>query len=160
MQSIDFPFDKFNFNSDSILEGLPENDLALLKSNMVTHPYKKGEILFREGSYPTGIYYIKKGKAKKYKTDKEFDGASPADQIMFLLCEDVEIPEHIRHQYALAWACRLLETGEAFEKYYKSIMGVFSSDAKLLGRFHQMHFDQVTEKDDEAAFTAFLSQTA
>jgi CRP-like cAMP-binding protein len=71
MQSIDFPYDKFNFNSDSILEGLPESDLALLNSNMVSHTYKKGEILFREGSYPTGIYYIIKGKAKKYKTDKE-----------------------------------------------------------------------------------------
>lgn len=71
MQSIDFPFDKFNFNSDSILEGLPENDLLLLNNNMITHTYKKGEILFREGSYPTGIYYIIKGKTKKYKTDKE-----------------------------------------------------------------------------------------
>lgn len=71
MQSIDFPFDKFNYNSDSILEGLPESDLALLNSNMVTHTYKKGEILFREGSYPTGIYYVTKGKVKKYKTDKE-----------------------------------------------------------------------------------------
>jgi hypothetical protein len=33
MPSIDFPFDKFNFNSDSILEGLPEQDLALLNGN-------------------------------------------------------------------------------------------------------------------------------
>jgi len=71
MLSIDFPFDKFNFKSDSILEGLPEEDLHLIKKNMVTHIYKKGEILFREGSYPTGIYFIKKGKVKKYKTDKE-----------------------------------------------------------------------------------------
>lgn len=71
MQSIDFPFDKFNFKSDSVLEGLPEEDLNLLKRNMVTHNYKKGEILFRDGSYPTGIYFIKKGKVKKYKTDKE-----------------------------------------------------------------------------------------
>lgn len=71
MQSIDFPFDKFNYNSDSILEGLPEIDLALLNNNMVTHTYKKGEILFREGSYPTGIYFVTKGKVKKYKTDKE-----------------------------------------------------------------------------------------
>ncbi|MDP2387608.1 MAG: Crp/Fnr family transcriptional regulator [Bacteroidota bacterium] len=71
MQLIDFPFDKFNFKSDSVLEGLPEEDLDLLNKNMVCHTYKKGEILFREGSYPTGIYYIKKGKVKKYKTDKE-----------------------------------------------------------------------------------------
>jgi CRP-like cAMP-binding protein len=71
MQSIDFPFDKFNFNSDSILESLPEYELELLHQNMVTHTYKKGETLFREGSYPTGIYYIEKGKVKKYKTDKD-----------------------------------------------------------------------------------------
>ena len=71
MQNIDFPFDKFNFNSDSIFEGLPEDDIALLNKSMVTHSYKKGEILFREGSYPTGIYYIRRGKVKKYNTDKE-----------------------------------------------------------------------------------------
>lgn len=85
MQSIDFPFDKFNFNSDSILEGLPKDDLALLNNNMVTHPYKKGEILFREGSYPTGIYYIKKGKAKKYKTDKE------GKEQIFYVCREGEL---------------------------------------------------------------------
>lgn len=71
MQNIDFPFDKFNFNSDSIFEGLPEGDIHLLTKSMVTHSYKKGEILFREGSYPTGIYYIRTGKVKKYNTDKE-----------------------------------------------------------------------------------------
>lgn len=71
MQNIDFPFDKFNFNSDSIFVGLPEDDIALLNKSMVTHSYKKGEILFREGSYPTGIYYIRRGKVKKYNTDKE-----------------------------------------------------------------------------------------
>jgi CRP-like cAMP-binding protein len=71
MQNIDFPFDKFNFNSDSILEGLPPGDLEILNRNIATHVYKKGEILFREGSHPTGIYYLEKGKVKKYKTDKD-----------------------------------------------------------------------------------------
>lgn len=71
MQLPHFPYDKFKFKSDSIFEGLPEDDIAMLAKNMVTHTYKKGEILFREGSYPTGIYFIKKGKVKKYKTDKE-----------------------------------------------------------------------------------------
>jgi CRP-like cAMP-binding protein len=82
MHSIDFPFDNFNFNSDSILEGLPREDLDLLNKNMVTHKYKKREILFRDGSYPTGIYYIEKGKVKKYKTDK--DGK---EQIIYLYRE-------------------------------------------------------------------------
>src|SRR6478609_2886030 len=85
MQSIDFPFDQYNFNSDSILDDLPEEDLSLLKRNMVTHIYKKGEILFREGSYPTGIYYIAKGKVKKYKTDKE------GREQIFYVCKSGEL---------------------------------------------------------------------
>lgn len=85
MQSIDFPFDKYSFNSDSIFDDLPKEDIVLLGKNMVTHNYKKGEILFREGSYPTGIYYIKKGKVKKYKSDK--DGR---EQI-FYVCKSGEL---------------------------------------------------------------------
>lgn len=89
MLNIDFPFDNFNFNSDSIFEGLPESDLKLLKKNMVTHTYKNGEILFREGGYPTGIYYIKKGKVKKYKTDK--DGK---EQIFYICCKEELLGYH------------------------------------------------------------------
>jgi CRP-like cAMP-binding protein len=85
MQNIDFPFDKFNYNSDSILEGLPESDLDILNRNMVSHTYKKGEILFREGSYPTGIYYVTKGKVKKYKTDKE------GREQIFYVCRQGEV---------------------------------------------------------------------
>lgn len=85
MQLSDFPYDKFNFKSDSVLEGLPAEDLLLLEKNMVSHQYKKGEILFREGSYPTGIYYIKKGKVKKYKTDKE------GKEQIFYLCRKGEL---------------------------------------------------------------------
>lgn len=85
MHSIDFPFDKYDFKNDSILDDLPEDDFALLNKNMVSHPYKKGEILFREGSYPTGIYYIKKGKAKKYKTDKE------GREQIFYVCKSGEL---------------------------------------------------------------------
>jgi CRP-like cAMP-binding protein len=33
--------------------------------------YKKGEIIFREGAYPAGIFYIIDGKVKKYKLDKD-----------------------------------------------------------------------------------------
>ncbi|PBQ30614.1 Crp/Fnr family transcriptional regulator [Sphingobacteriaceae bacterium] len=85
MQSIDFPFDKYNFNSDFILDDLPEEDLRLLKKNMITHIYKKGERLFREGGYPTGIYYITKGKVKKYKTDKE------GREQIFYVCKSGEL---------------------------------------------------------------------
>ncbi len=85
MQLSDFPYDKFNFKSNSVLEGLPDDDVVVLEKNMISHRYKKGEILFREGSYPTGIYYIKKGKVKKYKTDKE------GKEQIFYVCKKGEL---------------------------------------------------------------------
>lgn len=85
MKNINFPFDDFHFNSDSIFDGLTDKDLLFLKQNMVTHTYKSGEILFREGGYPTGVFYIKAGKVKKYKTDKE------GKEQIFYICTKEEI---------------------------------------------------------------------
>jgi len=62
-----FSIDKWDFKSQSILVNLPEEDFALLTAHQTEQVYRKGEIIFREGSYPTGIFYIKKGKVKKYK---------------------------------------------------------------------------------------------
>lgn len=107
MQSSDFPFSKFKYNSDSILDDLPKQDLEILEKNMVTHNYKKGEILFREGSYPTGIYYLKKGKVKKYKTDK-----NGREQI-FYVCKSGELFGYhglIGEEYYMATTCTLEES--------------------------------------------------
>lgn len=62
-----FPIDKWNFKSQSIFSHLPPEDHALLLSHQSEQTYGKGEIIFREGALPTGIFYIKKGKVKKYK---------------------------------------------------------------------------------------------
>jgi len=66
-----FPIDKWDFKSKSVLADLPAEDLELLTLNKLEQVYKKGEIIFREGAYPTGIFYITEGKAKKYKVDKD-----------------------------------------------------------------------------------------
>lgn len=65
-----FPIEKWDFRSQSILSGLPDADLQLLMNGRSEQVYKKGEILFREDAYPSGIYYLLNGKAKKYKADK------------------------------------------------------------------------------------------
>lgn len=66
-----FPIDKFHFRSDSVFEGLPIVDLEFLESRMVTKKYKKGTNIFNEGSFPAGIFYLIKGKVKKFKVDKD-----------------------------------------------------------------------------------------
>ena len=62
-----FPIEKWNFKSQSILHDLPAEDHALFLSHQSEQTYGKGEIIFREGALPTGIFYIKRGKVKKYK---------------------------------------------------------------------------------------------
>ncbi|PSL45730.1 CRP-like cAMP-binding protein [Chitinophaga niastensis] len=66
-----FPIDKWDFKSESILVDLPGEDYELLTAHQSEQIYKKGEILFKEGAYPSGIFYITKGKVKKYKVDNE-----------------------------------------------------------------------------------------
>jgi CRP-like cAMP-binding protein len=74
-----FPIAKWDFERESILAELPEEDLARLMKRRTENLYKKGEIVFREGAYPSGIYYIARGKVKKYKVD--LDGT---EQIMYV----------------------------------------------------------------------------
>jgi CRP-like cAMP-binding protein len=66
-----FPIDKWNFKSESVLADLPSNDLELLMANKTEQVYKKGEVIFREEAYPSGIFYVIDGKVKKYKVDKD-----------------------------------------------------------------------------------------
>ena len=66
-----FPIDKWDLKSGSVLTALPEDELEMLTANMSEELYKKGQNIFREGSYPGGIFLIKQGKVKKYKVDKE-----------------------------------------------------------------------------------------
>ncbi|PZF72761.1 Crp/Fnr family transcriptional regulator [Taibaiella soli] len=66
-----FPIDKWDFKSESVLQDLPPEDLKLLLAHKSEDAYKKGEVIFREGAYPTGIFYITEGKVKKYKVDKD-----------------------------------------------------------------------------------------
>src|SRR5258706_12849768 len=66
-----FPIDKWDFKSQSVLADLPKEDMAVLTAHQSTNVYSKGEIIFREGAYPSGIFFIIAGMAKKFKTDKE-----------------------------------------------------------------------------------------
>jgi CRP-like cAMP-binding protein len=65
-----FPIDKWEFRADSIFSQLGEPVTGILFSNKAEITYKKGEVLFKEGTVPSGIYYILEGKVKKFKVDR------------------------------------------------------------------------------------------
>lgn len=65
-----FPIDNWNFNNQSLLSDLAAEDIEILMAHQSEQDYSKSEVIFREGSTPSGIFYIIEGKVKKYKVDR------------------------------------------------------------------------------------------
>jgi len=68
--------------TDQLFEGLSAEELELLIGSGVTHTYRKGEIIFREGGIPMGIFYVRSGRVKKYKAT-----VKGGEQILYLCSE-------------------------------------------------------------------------
>ncbi|HZK96618.1 MAG TPA: Crp/Fnr family transcriptional regulator [Prolixibacteraceae bacterium] len=60
--------ERFIFKSDSAFSNLPDNVKEVFLSQMIVKQFRKKQNIFTEGTYPAGIYFIKKGKVKKYKS--------------------------------------------------------------------------------------------
>ncbi len=74
--------ERFIFNSNSAFAGLPDHIREEFLSQMIVKQFSKGQNIFTEGTYPAGIYFIKKGKVKKYKS---LNGGK--EQIIYVCCE-------------------------------------------------------------------------
>ncbi|MEP6262701.1 MAG: Crp/Fnr family transcriptional regulator [Gillisia sp.] len=70
-ENIEFSVDDYHFKSHSVFENLPVEDKDFLKAAIIPKKYKKGDMLFLEGSYPAGIFYLIEGKVKKFKVDND-----------------------------------------------------------------------------------------
>jgi CRP-like cAMP-binding protein len=66
-----FSIDTYHFITGSIFEGLPHKEFRLLRDHMLRQEYKKGKLLFQEGTYSRGIYILRKGKVKIYQANKD-----------------------------------------------------------------------------------------
>jgi CRP-like cAMP-binding protein len=80
-----FLSENFRLKTDQLFEGLKAEEYEELMESGVTHLYKKGEIIFREGGIPTGIYYVKAGRVKKFKTTPK------GGEQIFYLCSEGEL---------------------------------------------------------------------
>lgn len=84
-----FPIDKWDFKSGSLLSNLSDEDYATLIAHQSEEGYSKGEIIFREGAQPSGIFYIKSGRVKKYKAV-----AGSGEQIIYVASAGEIIGHH------------------------------------------------------------------
>lgn len=65
-----FPIDRWNFTTQSVLSVLSEEEFKILIRHQSENRYQKGDVIFREGAVPSGIFLIRNGKVKKYKVDQ------------------------------------------------------------------------------------------
>lgn len=60
--------ERFIFKSDSAFTNLPDNIKEVFLNQMIVKQFKKRQNIFTEGTYPAGIFFIRRGKVKKYKS--------------------------------------------------------------------------------------------
>ena len=68
-----------SFESDKILSSLSKEERNYFLSFAQNLNFKKGKLIFYEGGIPTGIFLVKSGKAKIFKT-----GIYGKDQIFYI----------------------------------------------------------------------------
>lgn len=59
---------RFHLKMECDFESLPEHVQADFSNELIIKKFKRGQNIFTEGSFPSGIYFMKKGKIKKFKT--------------------------------------------------------------------------------------------
>jgi len=72
-------FNQLDFESDKILSSLTREDKEYFLSFAEELNFKRGKLIFYEQGIPTGIFLVKSGKAKIYKT-----GIYGKDQIFYI----------------------------------------------------------------------------
>jgi CRP-like cAMP-binding protein len=72
-------YSQFDFQSELLFEALTSDEKKIVFDAMEPLNIKKGSLLFYEEGVPTGIFQIKKGKAKKFKR-----GFSGTEQIFYI----------------------------------------------------------------------------
>lgn len=96
---------KFDFQSHLLFEGLDADEIAQVNYYMEELSIKKGSMLFYEDGIPTGIFQLKKGRAKKSK--RGFNG----EEQLFYIYK----PQDVLGYHALLSEERYQDSCEALE---------------------------------------------
>lgn len=74
--------ERFHLKREFDFESLPEHVKDDFNDQMVVKRFKRGQTIFSEGAIPAGIYFVKQGKIKKFKSLN-----SGKEQIIYLCSE-------------------------------------------------------------------------
>ena len=68
-----------------IMTDLPENELNILKKNTKRVTMKRGTVLFKQGAFPTAVFWLNAGKAKI------FQGTATGQRLSYYIYSDGDI---------------------------------------------------------------------
>ena len=74
--------ERFHLKREFDFESLPGYVKDDFNNQMIVKQFKRGQAIFNEGAFPSGIFFVKTGKIKKYKTLN-----SGKEQIIYLCSE-------------------------------------------------------------------------
>ncbi len=139
---------------DNFLSNLKNfDDLRALSTDKKVKAYKKKEVIFSEGSYPNGLYFVNKGKVKLYKTNnegKEFITELMAEGDFFgyrALLEDGKYTE----------SAATLEETEISIIPKEDFFSLIYRNAEVSKKFIKMLSDNLAEKEDALLKLAYNS---
>lgn len=129
-------YSRFDFQSHLLFKKLKEEEKKIIDDVMETLIIKKGSQLFYEDGIPTGVFQIKKGKAKKYKR-----GFSGTEQIFYIYTTGDLLGYHaLFGEERYQDSCELLEDSvvnfipkDAFFQLLKDIPSLQNSFVKNIG---------------------------
>lgn len=69
--AVNFDIDHYYLQSPSFFETLSKEELAYVTKHMRRLEFRKKQVIFHEDSFAKGLYIIRKGKVKMYKTNPD-----------------------------------------------------------------------------------------
>ncbi|HVS93585.1 MAG TPA: Crp/Fnr family transcriptional regulator [Mucilaginibacter sp.] len=139
-----FPIERWNFTTHSILNVLSDEEYRRLLSNQSEQLCNKGDIIFREGTIPSGVFIIKSGRVKKYKSDR-----SGKEQIIYVAGEGEMIGYH-----AVLSEERYPDSAAALEK---TVLSFIPKDDFMEALSHSPHLTRLLLKALSHEFTVFTN---
>jgi CRP/FNR family transcriptional regulator, polysaccharide utilization system transcription regulator len=139
-----FPIERWSFSTHSILNVLSEQDYRDLFSHQSDQLYQKSDVVFREGTVPSGVFIIKSGRIKKYKTDR-----NGKEQIIYVANEGEMIGYH-----AVLSEERYPDSAAALEK---SLLCFIPQEDFMEALGRSPHFTRLLLKALSHEFTVFAN---
>ena len=68
---MEFNLEKYYYKGEDLFRRLSPQELSLLKQHLRTRNVRKNKMLFRQGSFPAGMYILTKGRVKMFQVNSD-----------------------------------------------------------------------------------------